>query len=511
MTHSQTVVFGLDGASFELIEPWVAAGELPNVSRAIETGVTSDLSSVLPPVTSPNWKAYATGKNPGKLGIFWWENIDVDNKEVYYPTERKNAHTEFWELIGDNDGAGVVGVPTTYPPKSLDGFVVAGAPDGANEGYATPPELERRLDTAFDYRVLKRNRMADEPAATVSEIHDLIDSRFTVAEELLADYDVGFLQVTTFYLNSLHHFLWDDERTLEGWKIVDRHLGRFLDDGCDVVLMSDHGSNSITTVFHINSWLERHGYLAIDTGVADILHEAGINADRLFRLADAVGAGRAAKRLAPDWMLNYLPRESGELESRGKVGAVDWESTEVVASGQGPLYLTVDSETSRYERLRTELMEQLTDLTGPNGEPVVESVHRAEEVYEGPYLDDAPDLIIDQAAGTHIPGTVGRESVFSAPADDGWRAENKRSGLLVATGPSFGTGSVDGLSILDLAPTLLHLHDCAVPTDMDGAVRSDLFESGSEPASRAVTRRRTETGLEAERRRIRRIARQSDL
>jgi len=511
MRPPRTVVFGLDGASFELIQPWLEAGELPNVERAIGDGITGNLESVLPPVTSPNWKAYATGKNPGKLGIFWWENIDVDRREVYYPTDRKNAQAEFWELIGESDGAGVIGVPTTYPPKSLDGFVVAGAPDGSDDGYAAPPELEQRLETEFDYRVLKQNRMADEPDATVSEIHDLIESRFEIAEELLEDYDVGFLQVTTFYLNSLHHFLWDDERTLEGWRIVDRHLGRFLDSGRDVVLMSDHGSNPVTTVFHINSWLEHNGYLATETGVADMLHGAGINADRLFRLADAVGAGRAAKRLAPDWVLHYLPRETGELESRGKMGAVDWEATEVVASGQGPLYLTADKGTPRYDRLRSDLIESLTGLTAPSGDRVVETVHRAEDVYEGPYLDEAPDLVIEQASGTHIPGTVGRESVFSAPADDGWVAENKRAGLFVATGPSFDTGSVYGLSILDLAPTLLHLHGYAVPTDMDGSVRSELFASESEPATRAVTRRPTDSGIEAERRRIRQIAKRSDL
>jgi predicted AlkP superfamily phosphohydrolase/phosphomutase len=134
------------------------------------------------------------------------------------------------------------------------------------------------------------------------------------------------------------------------------------------------------------------------------------------------------------------------------------------------------------------------------------AVHRGEEIYDGPYIDDAPDLVIEQAPGVHIPGNVGRGEVFSDPRDDGWRAENKRERLFVTTGPSFTTGTVEGLSIMDLAPTLLYLHDCAVPDDMDGMVRQDVFASGSDPAERSIALR--STGAATEEERIRRVARQ---
>jgi len=77
------VVVGLDGASFELLDPWIEEGSLPNLRKIKDSGVYGDMESCLPPVTSPNWKCYSTGKNPGKLGIFWWENIDVKNKRVH--------------------------------------------------------------------------------------------------------------------------------------------------------------------------------------------------------------------------------------------------------------------------------------------------------------------------------------------------------------------------------------------------------------------------------------------
>jgi predicted AlkP superfamily phosphohydrolase/phosphomutase len=52
----KAIVIGLDGASFELIEPWIEEGVLPNIKRIREKGVYGGMMSCLPPVTAPNWK-----------------------------------------------------------------------------------------------------------------------------------------------------------------------------------------------------------------------------------------------------------------------------------------------------------------------------------------------------------------------------------------------------------------------------------------------------------------------
>jgi len=503
MTDRPTVVVGLDGAGFELIEPWIEAGHLPNVERIVETGRHGDLQSVLPPVTSPNWKAYATGRNPGQFGIFWWENVDVTNRRVYYPSERKHEHRSYWEYLDD---VAVVNVPLTHPPRAVDGPLVAGAPDGEDEGYTSPSSLEERLDREFDYRVRKRRRLDADVDAAAEEITELIDLRFRVAADLFERHEPAFLHVATFYLNSLHHYLWDDDRTREAWELVDGHLGRYLDADCNVVLMSDHGSTPIRTVFHVNSWLEREGYLVTDAGVAETLHGVGLDKDRLLRLADRLGVGSLVKRVAPRWLLRYVPAEDGTVNREGKTDTVDWEATTALASGQGPVYLTLDSDHPEYASVRGDLADRLREVTGPDGRPVARAVHRGEEVYRGQYLDDAPDLVIEQADGVHVPGGIGRDAVFTRPERDGWRAENKRAGLLAATGPEFGSGPVEGLSILDLAPTLLHLHGEPIPEGMDGEVRRELFAPDSAARDRDPDRRVTGP-RERELRRVRAVAR----
>jgi predicted AlkP superfamily phosphohydrolase/phosphomutase len=99
---------------------------------------------------------------------------------------------------------------------------------------------------------------------------------------------------------------------------------------------------------------------------------------------------------------------------------------------------------------------------------------RREDAYDGPYVEDAPEIVFDQRPGVHTSGAIGSNPVF---ADVGhWEAENVRTGLFLADGPAVETtGLDDSVSITDVAPTVLHSVDCPAPTDLDGSVLS-LFD-----------------------------------
>ncbi len=489
---TDTIVVGLDGAGFELLGPLVEEGELPALAEIFERGVIGDLESVLPPVTSPNWKAYLTGKNPAKLGIFWWHNVDVENRRVHRPVERYQDHTEYWEVLAEaGERVGVLGVPTTYPPKPAGEFVVSGPPDAEESGYTHPPSLEAELKERFDYRVNKRGLIDLDDPPSCEEVLDIIDTRFEAATHLFDERSLSFMQVTTFYINALHHNLWDHEYTIRGWKIIDDHLASLLERDCNLVLMSDHGHAEIETVFNINAWLEREGYLTYDRELSDRLHSMGVNTDRIKRLLVRIDrtlpgmeVRSAVERAAPRWLINRLPDESGELGG-SKHEMADWDETDAIASAQGPVYITVDRESARYELVREALVDALSTLTGPDGRPIATAVHRAEEVYEGPYLAEAPDIVIDKAPHVNIREGFGAAEVFPE-TDPSWRGVNTRSGLFAAVGPDFRAGTVEGMSILDLAPTLLHLHGQPVPDDMDGRVRRSVFAEDSPPANETV-------------------------
>ena len=127
-------------------------------------------------------------------------------------------------------------------------------------------------------------------------------------------------------------------------------------------------------------------------------------------------------------------------------------------------------------------------LNPKTGKKIARKVYRREEIYSGKYLPEAPDLIIDQNRGTHIRGGigVGKKDVFEEPYR--WKAENKREGIVIASGPDIRKGEkrLGRVSILDLAPTILHLMNIPIPDDMDGRVLTEIFKQDSEPAKREV-------------------------
>jgi predicted AlkP superfamily phosphohydrolase/phosphomutase len=75
----RTLVIGLDGATFDLIKPWAAEGQLPALSHIIEHGARATLESTIPPMTAPAWTSFATGTNPGQHRLFDWIARDPDS------------------------------------------------------------------------------------------------------------------------------------------------------------------------------------------------------------------------------------------------------------------------------------------------------------------------------------------------------------------------------------------------------------------------------------------------
>src|SRR6056297_2082209 len=188
---TKTLVVGLDGASWELLDPWIEAGELPNLAALRETGIWAGTRSCLPPVTFPNWKCYSSGKDPGGFGVFWFENVDLAAGEINVMNGGDYDTAELWDYLNDEgQSAGVVNMPTMYPPRDIDELVVAGGPDAVegeyrsiSSGYTSPPELAEELESRFDYRVHPDPLLSsnEERGAEVDAILDLLDKRFEVA------------------------------------------------------------------------------------------------------------------------------------------------------------------------------------------------------------------------------------------------------------------------------------------------------------------------------------------
>ena len=138
---------------------------------------------------------------------------------------------------------------------------------------------------------------------------------------------------------------------------------REIDPHATLVVMSDHGFAPFRRQAHLNAWLEQHGYLALK--------------DR-------------AKRNESEWL-----------------AGIDWSKTRAFALGLNSLYLNVRGR-ERYgivpvaERaaLAREIAKGLHEWRdSANGESVVTQASLREDVYHGPYLREAPDIIVGYARG----------------------------------------------------------------------------------------------------------------
>jgi predicted AlkP superfamily phosphohydrolase/phosphomutase len=134
----KVLVVGFDGATFDIIKPLVADGRLPNLARLLETGASGILRSNIPPVTPSAWTSVFTGKNPGKHGIYDFEEINYQTYQLN--TIRTSNHSEktIWQILGEVGKRSIVlDVPFTYPPQPLNGLMLT--------GYGTPRNSEQPI------------------------------------------------------------------------------------------------------------------------------------------------------------------------------------------------------------------------------------------------------------------------------------------------------------------------------------------------------------------------------
>jgi predicted AlkP superfamily phosphohydrolase/phosphomutase len=463
-----TIVIGLDGGNWPLVEPWLEAGALPNLAALRDGGTWGVSESVLPPVTCPNWKCYATSRSPGAHDIYWWEQVDKETGTIQVPDSTSFTAPELWDYLNDEGySTGVMNLPMSYPPRSVDGVMVAGGPRSRETGYTHPAELETTLRDEFDYSVHPENVVtSDSDQRGVEATLDLIRTRFEAALSLLESRNLDFLHLTVFHLNVLQHFYWDEPPVRQAWELVDEYLGRFVDRGDTIFLMSDHGCDEIDRVFYINEWLREEGHLAMDSTIADYLMSVGLTQERLAALVRLFNLEPTLRKYLPRRLIERFPDEEG-IKRDNKFEKLDVARSSAIASGQGLIYVLEPPESDEYEAVVDAIMEGLSELRTDLGTPVADTIHRGDEYYAEGQQRYRPDIVFDQASGIHTSGAVGKGTVFDTPGR--WAAENVPEGLFLAYGPDVSdAGEIDPISILDIAPTILYSMGGAIPEDFEG-------------------------------------------
>jgi predicted AlkP superfamily phosphohydrolase/phosphomutase len=386
----RAVIVGLDGVPYSLLKDLITRGRIPNMASIFAKGYFGQMSVCIPEISSVSWSSFMTGTQSGEHGIYGFFDLEPNTYKIFFPNFMNLKAPTLWdELSGYNKKTVVINMPATYPAREINGALVSGfvSPDINKAVYPSTliPSLKRMgyridLDTTKarqDYEFLFRN------------LEETLESREKAVDFLWKEIDWDLFIVVVTGTDRLMHFLWnafeDEEHHyhnafLDYFQKLDGFVGRVFDRFLDArgskqsrdqfYMLSDHGFTGIKTEVYVNRWLQENGYLKF-------------HRDKPESIMDI---GQGSKAFAMDPSRIYL-------NTKGKypLGTVD---------------------TSDYEKVRQELKEGLEGLISNEGSNIAKKIYLKEELYKGPCLDQAPDLVILSNHGYDLKGKVNTHSIF---------------------------------------------------------------------------------------------------
>ena len=220
---------------------------------------------------------------------------------------------------------------------------------------------------------------------------------------------------------------------------MDRLIGRVMeqiDDKSLLLVISDHGFKSFARGVNLNAWLHQNGYLVLQDG----------------------------KNESGDWFED-----------------VDWSRTRAYTMGLNGLYLNIKgreregvlSAGAESEALKEDLRGKLNGLFDPaSGKVAITGMFNCDVIYAGPYVENAPDLIVGYGAGFRaswdsvmgkVRGTVFEDNIKA------WSGDHCVDPRLVP-GVLFSNRKItaEKPAIVDVAPTILKMFGLDLPTHFDG-------------------------------------------
>jgi len=481
------LILGLDGLNWEILEPMLEAGVMPHLARLRQEGAWGPLTSVVPTQSATAWASFITGQNPARHGVL---DFVVRQADGTYRHAKPNPAATLWHYLGRGGlRVGVLNFPVTYPPDPVNGFLVSGMLSPTGQTFTHPPALGPELLAEVpSYRLdLEWQLYNNQAGALLDDLVEMTRQRARAARYLRDRYEPDCLAVAFVGPDRLQHTLWRHldpghphhdpaeagvlAPAIHGfYATLDEAVGQLVAEAgreTTVIVLSDHGFQAAAWQFRVDDWLADQGWLARQAGRSRLT--------RLVRRFDTPWVRHLRRRLVKDISQHFAAFAPG--------GTVDWSRT--VAFGpwneQQGVRLNVRGREPEgivapgtdYESLRDEICRALLEATAPQtGLPVVAQVWRREEIYDGPFLDEMPDLVL----ALHPPFAASplQPGLWSPT---GWGSgDHSLTGMTILRGPAIAPGRVEGSNLIDVVPTALYLLGQPLPASIDGQVLTPALD-----------------------------------
>ena len=368
------VIIGLDGVPHRLLDDLSKKDVMPNTGALIEKGVFKKMQSSIPEVSSIAWSSIITGSNPGQHSIFGFTDFPWGTYRLSFPNFRDLKVEPFWRRE-DSGRSVVINVPSTYPAKSLNGVHIAGFVALYLEKAVYPDSLVPRLNK-LDYRIDVDSSKAHKSLDLfLKDLDKTLKGRMSAYRYLWDRENWNTFMLVFTGTDRLSHFLWDayeDESHkyhsafLDHFRQIDEEIGEIterLDENDSMILLSDHGFELLEKEVNINFFLKKEGFLKLRRGSQETFSDIDYGT-RAFALDPA--------RIYVNTENRY-PRGSVKLAQREEV---------------------IKELESAFNSLEV------------NAQKVIKHIYKKEDLFEGPFYEEAPDLVLVGNTGFNLKANI---------------------------------------------------------------------------------------------------------
>lgn len=483
---TQTVLIGLDGATFDILGPMIR-GEteegvvMPFLARFMAEGYSAPLRSTPNPLTPPAWTSMITGRGPGQHGLYDFIRVQDKGDEVFFTLYdfRDIRRETLWSVVSRQDKSVVsLNFPMMAPPPEINGSLIPGFTSWRHlRRNMTPATLFERIqgiegfnpkELAWDFE--RENEIGEEMeeaylAQWIGYHLPREEQWFRIAYALLTEDRPDLMAIMFDGTDKIQHQAWKyldpklqpenpepshqrlRKLALDYYRRLDGYLERLVEAAgpeAQVFMASDHGFTVSDLVVRINRYLGELGYLKW----------------RETPKSEAEKRRAASSFAYLDWQqtLAYCPTPSSNgiiirvADAPGKPGIAPEE----------------------YPAFREKLTRELYALKDPaTGQPVIAKVMTREEAFPGDFMHDAPDL-------TLVLSDFGFVSIRDVEPAVAHRNDpigtHHPDGIFLARGPGIEPGvRGDTQPITAVASTLLYSLGLEVPEDFEAPVAADCF------------------------------------
>lgn len=511
------LILALDGLDPGLVTRW--GDDLPNLSFLRREGFFSPIASTIPPMTFPAWSTFLTGVNPGRHGIFDFTERRPGYLKLRFINATRRRYPTFLKLIS-NQGfrVGSIGLPTTYPPEALSGYQISGfdtpVPSRADCSYAHPRGLADEINEnlgGYFFGNFNESRIGSSWHSKVLRLlREGIERKVRLVQFLERRIPLDLLLLHVGETDTVGHHYWAfcDDRSPRHLPTRDRDVAdavhliyQAADDLvgkviriCEpetTIIISDHGMGGTSNrILYLNRFLAERGFLKFTESF----------------FPSMVGKLKS-------WGLKWMPYRfqqqvfkilngwvASEIESALRFGGIDWGKTQAYSEelnyypavylhckGRDPFGIVTGDQVAE---VRDRVVQALLDWRDPlDGTRIVRNVHCKEEVYSGPEIESAPDLILELNQPEGYSYALGR--TLFASNRSAWRlmkpdeylgckgasmnGSHRKNGTFLLHGAEFKYTPPPDFSLMDVAPLIFRIFLLNAPYWLEAERSSSTF------------------------------------